>query len=94
MPSPSAVFRYLWGFHEQGEESKREAHTAFIPAANEALSGLGKVNGDLVGFVQSRRPHHQATLDMDASLVETEKREAQYSYKKSKAYQPLSTYWF
>ena len=93
VPSPSAVFRYLEMFHDEGEENRRQAHNAFIPAANEALSGLGKVNGDLVAFVQSRSPHTLATLDMDASLVETEKQEALYSYKKYKAYQPLTTYW-
>ena len=40
------------------------------------LSGLYKVNADLVGFVQSRSPQRQATLDMDACLVETHKPEA------------------
>ena len=93
VPSPTAAFRYLEGFHDEEEESKRLPHKAFIPAANEALEGLGKVNGDLVAFVQTRSPHNQATLDMDACLVETEKQEALYSYKKYKAYQPLTTYW-
>lgn len=93
VPSPSAVFRYLGGFHEQGEESRREAHTAFIPAPNEALRGLGKVNGELLAFVQRHALQGEATLDMDATLVETEKQEALYSYKKYKAYQPLTTYW-
>ncbi len=31
---------------------------------------------------------------MDASVVETQKREARYSYQKRKAYQPLTTYWY
>ncbi len=93
VPSPSAVFRYLGEFHDQGEESRRQAHTAFIPAPNQALLGLGKVNGELLAFVQSRAPQREATLDMDATLVETEKQEALYSYKKYKAYQPLQTYW-
>ena len=93
VPSPSAVFRYLSRFHGEGEEDRRQAHTAFIPASNEALQGLGKVNGDLVSFVQSRSPQNQATLDMDACLVETEKQEALYCYKKYKAYQPLQVYW-
>jgi|TARA_B100001971_G_C18220898_1_gene557124 hypothetical protein len=93
VPSPSAVFRYLCGFHDDEEEANRQAHTAFIPAANEALAGLGRVNGDLVAFMQSHLSHKQATLDMDATLVETEKTEALYSYKKYKAYQPLTTYW-
>ena len=93
VPSPSAMFRYLVGFHDQGEDSKRQAHTAFIPAPNEALAGLGEVNSQLVGFMQSRSPHNRATLAMDATLVETEKQEALYCYKKYRAYQPLTTYW-
>ena len=93
VPSPSAVFRYLGGFHEQEEEGRRQAHTAFIPGVNQALAELGKVNGDLVTFVQRCSPQRQATLDMDACLVETEKQEALYCYKKYRAYQPLTTYW-
>ena len=93
VPSESAVFRYLERFHDVDEESKREAHRAFIAAPNKALEGLGKVNADVVGFVQSRSPHTEATLDMDATLVETRKQEALYSYKKYRAYQPLITYW-
>ena len=93
VPSGSAVFRYLERFHDADEESKREGHRAFIPSPNDALKGLWKVNADLVSFVQSRSPHTQATLDMDATLVETHKQEALYSYKKYQAYQPLTTYW-
>ena len=93
VPSETTVFRYLERFHDVGEESRRETHRAFIPAANDALEGLGKVNADLVSFVQSRSPHSQATLDMDATLVETQKEDALYCYKKHKAYQPLTTYW-
>ena len=76
-----------------GKEARREAHRAFIPAPNEALKGLYKVNADLLSFVQSRSPHREATLDMDDTLVETHKQGALYSYKKYKAYQPLTTYW-
>ena len=93
LPSESAVFRYLEMFHDAGEEARREAHRAFIPSPNEALRGLHQVNADLLGFVQSRSPQREATLDMDATLVETHKQEALYSYKKYRAYQPLTTYW-
>ena len=34
-----------------------------------------------------------ATLDMDATLVETNKSEALYCYKGFKSYQPLNTWW-
>ena len=93
VPSESAVFRYLDRFHNAVGEASREAHRAFIAAPNQALEGLHKVNADLVGFVQGRSPHSQATLDMDATLVETHKQDALYSYKKYKAYQPLTVYW-
>ena len=93
VPSPSAVFRYLAGFHNTEEEKQRQPNKAFIPAPNEALQGLGKVNGDLVAFVQSRSPQRVATLDQDATLAETHKREALYCYQGFKAYQPLTTYW-
>ncbi len=93
------MFRHLEMFHDAGEEARREAHRAFIPAPSEALKGLGKVNTDLLGFVGSRSPQREATLDpvsstgqaMDATLVETHKQEALYSYKKYRAYQPLTT---
>ena len=49
------------------------------------MKGLRKVNADLVGFVQSRSPQTEATLDMDATLVETRKQEALPSYKKHRA---------
>ncbi len=92
-PSPTAVFRYLAGFHDVEEEQKRHSHQAFIPEPNEALEGLGEVNADLVAFVQSRSPQSVATLDQDATLAETHKREALYCYQGFKSYQPLSTYW-
>jgi hypothetical protein len=93
VPSASAVFRYLAGFHDPEQEQLRQRGKAFIPAANVHLQGLEKVNQDLVGWVQSKRPERMATLDMDATLVETQKAEALYGYQHFKAYQPLNTYW-
>lgn len=93
VPSPSAVFRYLAGFHNGEEEGQRQPHQAFIPAPNPALLGLGKVNADLVGFVQDHSPQRVATLDQDATLVESHKQEALYCYQGFPGYQPLTTYW-
>ena len=93
VPSPTAVFRYLDNFHDEAEEARRRPGKAFIPAANGALRGLRRVNSDLVGFAGGHSGHTRATLDMDATLVETNKRQASYCYKKYKAYQPLTAYW-
>jgi hypothetical protein len=93
LPSPSAMLAWLERFHDAAEEDKRASGTAFIPRANEALQGLWRVNQALVSFLQGHRRASVATLDMDATLVETHKRQAQYCYKKFKAYQPLNTWW-
>lgn len=93
VPSPSTVFRYLAAFHDQLEEAKREAHKAFIPASNEHLLGLGKVNAALIEFTQTHAPQKHATLDQDATLSQTYKSDAQFCYKHYRAYQPLNTYW-
>lgn len=92
-PSPSVVFRFLAEFHDAEQEKLRKGGTAFIPKANEALRGLMKVNADLVAFMQSRHPEKTATLEMDATIVQTYKRDALYSYKGDKAYQPHNVYW-
>ena len=93
VPSPSALFRFLAAFHDPREEKKREKGKAFIPAPNGHLQGLVKVNRDFVASVQKRHPSPDATLDMDATLVATEKADALFSYERYKAYQPFNVWW-
>lgn len=91
--SPSSIFRYLERFDEPSHEEQRVAHTAYIPPRTAGLSGLERVNADLLAFAQRISPERVATLDMDATLVETHKRTALCCYKGYRAYQPLNTYW-
>jgi hypothetical protein len=93
VPSPSALFRYLEAFHDSGEERKREPGKAFIPAPNEHLQGLRRANRDFVASIQRRHLEREATLDTDATLVETQKKEAFFSYQGYKAYQPFNVWW-
>jgi hypothetical protein len=94
VPSASSVFRYLEQFHDEAQEAEREqSNKAFIPSPKEALRGLVRVNADLVAFAQRVAPQSVATLDVDATLVESHKRTALYCYKKFRAYQPLNTWW-
>lgn len=93
-PSPSPVFRYLSKFHDQDQEAKRQPHKAFIPKSNENLKSLGKVNQDFIAFVQRCSPQTQATLDMDATLVTSQKEQTLWCYQHYKAYQPFNIYWF
>jgi hypothetical protein len=66
---------------------------AFIPAPSEHLQALLQVNPDLLRFAQQKSPQTKATLEQDASVVETYKQDALFSYQGSQAFQPLSIRW-
>ncbi len=93
VPSPSAGFRYLSLFHDAEQEKLRQGGKAFIPVANQYLQGFPKINRDMIRFVQFHRPEKTATLDMDATLVETTKNGSLHCYQGFKSYQPLNTWW-
>lgn len=94
IPSATAVFEYLHNFHNAEEETKRKTGTAFIPKPNKHLTAMNKINRDVVAFAQKKYPQTTATLDGDATLVETSKEQALYCYKKYKAFQPFNMYWY
>jgi len=93
VPSSSSLFRYLAKFHDKDQERLREPGKAFIPSPTAPLKGLCVCNKKLTGFVQENRPQSTATMDMDATLVETEKADALWCYKGYRAYQPFNTWW-
>jgi hypothetical protein len=89
IPSPSAVFRYLSAFRTNEASMKGIASVPRTPA----LTGLIQVDQDMIASIQRMSPASTATLDIDATLVETHKRDALFSYEGYKAYQPLNVYW-
>jgi hypothetical protein len=94
VPSASSIFRYLANFHDIEQEKQRQAGKAFIPTPNEHLQGFAGINKDVAAFSSFQNTESTATLDMDATLVATNKIDALFSYKGFKAYQPLNTWWF
>lgn len=93
VPSQAAVFRFLEGFHDPEQEKLRQRGKASIPRPNERLVGLVRINTGLIAALAAARPSRTATLDMDATLVETRKRDALWCYKGYQSYQPFNTYW-
>jgi len=91
--SPSSVFRFLDAFSVKEQQSSRQLGKAFIPTPNKNLRGFSVVNREMLAFAQANAPQKVATLDMDATLVETYKADALYCYKGYKSYQPLNTWW-
>jgi hypothetical protein len=58
------------------------------------LSGLGKANQHMVAEILKRDKRAEYTLDTDATVIESEKEEAKWTYKKEKGYQPLLGFLF
>ncbi len=71
-PSPSAAAAWLERFHDPATPPA-VAGRAFIPAVTEQLQSLWRTNQTPLWFMQRQQP---ATPDMDATLVETLKRDA------------------
>lgn len=53
------------------------------------LCGLGSVNDEVVRKILEPDGRQDYTLDADATVIESEKEKAQWTYKKEKGYQPL-----
>jgi hypothetical protein len=56
------------------------------------LSGLGRVNDQVVNQILKRDKQKEYILDQDATIIEVEKEAAQYTYKKEKGYQPFVSF--
>jgi hypothetical protein len=54
---------------------------------------LASLNTALLASVQRHAVQKEVTLDIDATLAETTKREALFCYEGYRAYQPITTYW-
>jgi hypothetical protein len=91
--SPSAARRWLGKFHDDDQEKLRVAGKALIPKPNKHLLGLRRVNSEFVSWVQGASPQFVATLDLDATILETSKSDALFCYKGYRAYQPLNVWW-
>jgi hypothetical protein len=92
-PSPDALHDFLGAFHDDIQMGQRPSEGAWIPEENEALQALGQVNTDLVHRAVAAESAGCATLDLDATLIESHKREARPHYQGGRGYQPTAVLW-
>lgn len=98
-PSPAAARQFLYRFHsdQKVEAAKQQlelGQVAYIPGENAALRGLGQVNRDLVGELGRRCADQRiATVDRDATIIESHKQEAMATYEGTRGYQPMLAVW-
>jgi Transposase DDE domain group 1 len=99
VPSPAAALKFLYKFHDEDaiEKAQQELPTgqvSYIPAENEPLRGLAQVNTDVVKELGRRCPDQKiATVDLDATVIESWKREAKATYEGGTGYQPMLALW-
>jgi hypothetical protein len=93
MPSAEAVRFFLYAFHDERQLEGRPAEGAFIAEETKPLKGLGEVNRELVLKASRGDEPKQATIDQDATVVESHKEESQWTYLGEKGYQPVINYW-
>jgi Transposase DDE domain group 1 len=98
-PSPEAARKFLYEFHEQDKiEQAQKAlplgRVSYIPEESEALLGLGRVNEELIRELGRRCADQKiATIDLDATVIESWKKQAQPTYQKTTGYQPMLALW-
>ncbi len=98
LPAADALRTFLYAFHDddlirQAQQRRAPDQLAYIPQENPALQGLEKVNVELIRRVAARGKSTRATLDHDATIQESHKREALFHYKGGRGYQPSAIYW-
>jgi len=100
-PSARATRDFLEKFHDESlvEQARQQAHQsdliAFIPQANPMHQGLERL---LVGSArkcadQGEPKLTRATVDADATVVESWKQSATFAYTGVKGYQPMVAMW-
>ena len=98
LPAADTLRHFLYAFHDeallaQAQAARPPDTVAYIPAETAALQGLARVTTALVHGVAAQGHPTAATLDHDATIQESHKREALPHYQGGRGYQPAAIYW-
>jgi len=95
-PAPETARQWLDRFHDEGlmEEKENSIQRSFIYPESGALAALREPNRQVIKtYVDRVAPGGELTLDVDASLVESQKAGAKYCYEGHRAFQSLVVEW-
>lgn len=93
-PAPSTARSFLDRFHDEGALAARPVQESFIPRESPGLEGLRElVRASLRAYVSAVGVGRELTMDVDAHLVQSSKREALMTYEGFRGYQPLLVTW-
>ena len=92
LPAPQTARDVLDAF-DQAAPPLWQGERCQVPGEGERLQGLAKANRRLIAFLQERRPQAVATLDVDATILESQKRSALPTYDGRTGYPPVVALW-
>jgi Transposase DDE domain group 1 len=98
IPSPEAARKFLYAFHdekkiEEAQQLKRGG-AACIVGESRPLAGLQSVNRRLIAGVGAGAQNQKiGTVDADATIIESDKREAKMTFEGAHGYQPMLAVW-
>jgi hypothetical protein len=90
-PSADALLRFLSSFEDETNEAGGSRGHAKLRAESAALEALGRVNTKMVQRACAEAT--EATVDVDATVIESHKRDALPHYKGGRGYQPVLALW-
>jgi hypothetical protein len=93
LPSAEAVRFFLYGFHDEKLLEGRSEQGAFIAPETAPLAGLWEVQREVVLKASRKDEPKQATIDQDATVVESHKEQSRMTYLGERGYQPVINYW-
>ena len=99
IPSCAAARKFLYEFHDESklEQAQKElpvGQVSYIAEESAPLRALAQVNQEMVEEIGRRCPDQKiATVDLDSTIIESDKREARATYQGVSGYQPMMALW-
>ncbi len=93
LPAATTMRDFLEAFHVEHGPLWAAGPEATIPLESAPLAGLGAATRTLVAGLQRGARETTATLDVDATLVESHKDAATVAYDGTRGYQPVIVLW-
>jgi hypothetical protein len=90
--SPRSVYQFLERFHDFSLPPAQQGKAIIFPESP-GLRGLAEVNRVFLQRLRKLHPVEVATLDLDASIQESTKDAALWTYEKVRGYQPVAVQW-
>ena len=93
LPPARTARSFLDAFHAEDLPLLQAGERASVPAESALVEGLAAVSGQVVRYLQQQKPATQATLDVDATILESDKQAAKATYDGRRGYQPVFVLW-